>query len=544
MYPKVKMKAVLFCRVSSKEQEETGFSLPAQEKLLKSYAQKKDFNVSKIFLVSESASGRKQRAVFSTMMGYVSKNNIKIIICEKVDRLTRNFKDAVSIDDWLEEDEERQVHLVKDSLVLHKNSRSQEKLNWGIRILFAKNHIDNLSEEVKKGQKEKLRQGWLPTKPPIGYKTVGEQGHKIHVVDKEMATFVKKMFDLYASGNYSLNSLTEVLYKEGLRNDNGSKVVKSRIHYLLTEPFYIGKNRWNDELYDGKQETFIDRETFNRVQKILTSKSTPTYSKHNFLFKGLIKCKECTGLITWEIQKGIIYGHCNHYRNCSQKTWVKEDEVEEQILKVFVGLQIKNKRMMEWIRKALLDSHKDEIEYRTSAMEELNKRQERLKQQLDRLYDDKVSGEVKEDFYKRKFRQYSHELEYVTESITNHNQKGIKYFELGMKIYDFSQRAKNVYIEKKEKGLLEEQKKSIRFVFDSLTLNEGELNYTYTKAFELLSKAVIATNRSKMVDLEKIDGKISEPLKNFNRSDKTGDLERQRPNWLARWDDFRTYYST
>src|SRR3990170_5592705 len=542
MYPKVKMKAVLFCRVSSKEQEETGFSLPAQEKLLKSYAQKKDFNVSKIFLVSESASGRKQRAVFSTMMGYVSKNNIKIIICEKVDRLTRNFKDAVSIDDWLEEDEERQVHLVKDSLVLHKNSRSQEKLNWGIRILFAKNHIDNLSEEVKKGQKEKLRQGWLPTKPPIGYKTVGEQGHKIHVVDKEMATFVKKMFDLYASGNYSLNSLTEVLYKEGLRNDNGSKVVKSRIHYLLTEPFYIGKNRWNDELYDGKQETFIDRETFNRVQKILTSKSTPTYSKHNFLFKGLIKCKECTGLITWEMQKGIIYGHCNHYRNCSQKTWVKEDEVEEQILKVFVGLQIKNKRMMEWIRKALLDSHKDEIEYRTSAMEELNKRQERLKQQLDRLYDDKVSGEVKEDFYKRKFRQYSHELEYVTESITNHNQKGIKYFELGMKIYDFSQRAKNVYIEKKEKGLLEEQKKSIRFVFDSLTLNEGELNYTYTKAFELLSKAVIATNRSKMVDLEKIDGKISEPLKNFNRSDKTGDLERQRPNWLARWDYFRTSF--
>src|SRR3990167_6414652 len=159
------MKAVLLCRVSSREQEETGYSLPAQEKLLKGYAEKLVFGVTKIFSISESASGRKQREIFSSMTEYVKKNNIKIIICEKVDRLTRNFKDAVMIDEWLEEDEERQVHLVKDSLILHKNSRSQDKLNWGIRILFAKNYIDNLSEEVKKGQKEKLSQGWLPCRP-------------------------------------------------------------------------------------------------------------------------------------------------------------------------------------------------------------------------------------------------------------------------------------------------------------------------------------------------------------------------------------------
>ncbi len=149
------MKAVIFCRVSSKEQEETGYSLSAQEKFLKEYADKKEFLIDKVFSISESASGKKQREIFSYMMEYVQKKDIKIIICEKVDRLSRNFKDAVLIDNWLEKDEERQVHLVKDSLILHKNSRSQEKLNWGIRIIFAKNYIDNLSEEVKKGQKEK-----------------------------------------------------------------------------------------------------------------------------------------------------------------------------------------------------------------------------------------------------------------------------------------------------------------------------------------------------------------------------------------------------
>ena len=209
------MKAVLLCRVSSKEQEETGYSLPAQEKLLTSYGDSKEFKIAKIFSITESASGSKQREVFDSMIAFIKKEGIKIIICEKVDRLTRNFKDAVDIDEWLEKDEERQVHLVKDSLILHKNSRSQEKLNWGIRILFAKNYIDNLSEEVKKGQKEKISQGWLPTKPPLGYKTIGEKGHKIHIVDEAVAPLIKKMFSLYATGNYSLKRLTTRCMKLG-----------------------------------------------------------------------------------------------------------------------------------------------------------------------------------------------------------------------------------------------------------------------------------------------------------------------------------------
>ena len=146
------IKSVLLCRVSSKEQEESGYSLPAQEKLLRSYTENKGFEATKIFTISESASGKKQRETFNLMFAFVKKNNIKIIVIEKVDRFTRNFKDSVDMYKWLEEDEERQLHSVKDSITLHKNSRSQEKLNWDIRVVFAKNYIDNLSEEVKKGQ--------------------------------------------------------------------------------------------------------------------------------------------------------------------------------------------------------------------------------------------------------------------------------------------------------------------------------------------------------------------------------------------------------
>src|SRR3989339_1467892 len=264
-----KQKCIIFCRVSSKEQEETGYSLPAQEKYLKEYCYKKELAIDKVFKISESASGEKQRDKFGDMLKYVKDKKLKIIVCEKADRLTRNFKDMVAVDGWLRQDGERKVHLVKDSLIMHKDSRSQEKLNWGIRILFAKNYIDNLSEEVKKGQKEKIAQGWLPTKPPLGYKTVGEKGHKIHVIDETKAPLVKKMFELYATGEHSILSLTDWVYKEGLRTDLGNKIAKSRIHEYLRYPFYIGINCWKDVEYPGNQEPLIEEPLFKAVQAML-----------------------------------------------------------------------------------------------------------------------------------------------------------------------------------------------------------------------------------------------------------------------------------
>src|SRR3989338_937262 len=252
-----KNEAVIYCRVSSKEQEETGYSLPAQEKLLTEYAQRKGLGILKVFSVAESASGAKQRKIFGEMMEYMRKKGIQILLCEKVDRLTRNLKEAVVANDWLEANEERQLHYVKQNLVIHKNAKSDEKFRWDIEIVLAKKFISNLSEEVKKGQKEKIAQGWLPTAPPLGYKTIGEKGHKIHIIDEAKVPLVKKMFELYGSGNYSLEKLTEVLQNDGLKNMLGRKVSKAQIHAQFSNPFYIGKIVWNNKEYAGKHEPLV-----------------------------------------------------------------------------------------------------------------------------------------------------------------------------------------------------------------------------------------------------------------------------------------------
>ena len=512
------MNGVLLCRVSSKDQEETGYSLSSQERLLTSYAERKEFSVSKIYSISESASGRKQRAIFTEMMAYVLKKDIKIIICEKVDRLTRNFKDAVMIDEWLEEDEERQVHLVKDSLTLHKNSRSQEKLNWGIRILFAKNYIDNLSEEVKKGYKEKIEQGWMPHPPPIGYITVGETGHKIHIPDESKAPFIKKMFSLYATGNYSVSAVGEVLYKDGLKSKSGKKIAKSKLHEILKNPFYFGKFLWSKKLYHGNHQPLITEALFNTVQNILENNNTPKISRHNYLFKGMIRCKECKGTITWEQHKGILYGHCNHYRNCTQKTWVKEHQVIKQLVKALGSFEIRSQRLIEWIRKALKDSHKDEIIYYTAQKEELQRHCTMLENRLDKLYEDKIDGKIRQEFYDSKYAKYSTDLENTKQKLNKLSGKHTKHYELGINIYELSQRATKIF----KKALYDDKRKLIRLVFSELYLDEGILKYEYTKPFTLLLKAVQATNSSKAFKEVKIPHKTLELVGNIDNSRQSG----------------------
>ena len=102
------------------------------------------------------ASGRLN---FNEMVNYLKKHpGIRILLVEKTDRLYRNLKDWVLLDELNIE-----IHLVKEGVVLSQDSKSSEKFFHGIKVLMAKNYIDNLSEEARKGQQEKAEQGIWPT---------------------------------------------------------------------------------------------------------------------------------------------------------------------------------------------------------------------------------------------------------------------------------------------------------------------------------------------------------------------------------------------
>lgn len=104
------------------------------------------------------------------------------------------------------------IHFVKENVVLAPDSRSSEKFMHGIKVLMAKNYIDNLSEEVRKGMLEKAEQGIWPTVAPTRYKNVvGPNGKRVIEVDSDSGRAVTRLFEWYSTGMYSLKQAAKRL---------------------------------------------------------------------------------------------------------------------------------------------------------------------------------------------------------------------------------------------------------------------------------------------------------------------------------------------
>jgi DNA invertase Pin-like site-specific DNA recombinase len=158
--------AVIYARVSSKEQEKEGYSIPAQLKLLKDYAVANGLSVAQEYVDVETAK-QTGRTAFGEMVTFLRKSpSVRVLLVEKTDRLYRNLKDWVTVDEL-----DVEMHFPKEGVVLSRESRSSEKFMHGIKVLMAKNYIDNLSEESRKGMNEKAEQGIWPPRRRSGTRT-------------------------------------------------------------------------------------------------------------------------------------------------------------------------------------------------------------------------------------------------------------------------------------------------------------------------------------------------------------------------------------
>ncbi len=197
----------MYVRVSSKEQEREGFSIPAQKKSLIEYAEKRNFKIVKIFEEAETAkkTGRRE---FQAMLEFLKTHkDVTELLVEKTDRLYRNLKDYGVFDEnhW----SHLSIHLTKENEIVSKKSKSGQKFIHGIKVLVAKNFIDNLSEEVQKGMTEKASQGLFPSCAPIGY--LNNTIKKTIEPDPMKASLIKKAFELASTGQYSISKLNNIL---------------------------------------------------------------------------------------------------------------------------------------------------------------------------------------------------------------------------------------------------------------------------------------------------------------------------------------------
>lgn len=485
-------RAVILARVSSKGQEEEGYSLDSQVKLLQSYCEGKGMLVAKTFKITESASKATQRRTFKEAMVYIEDNKIKHLIIEKVDRHVRNLHDAVETHDWLVADEERHVHFVKDSLIMHKNSRSQEWLNWGIRVVMAKNYIDNLREEAMKGWAEKLAQGWLPAPPPPGYMTITENGKRIHVPDPVASKLMLKAFRFYLKPGGSLDSTVAYMAELGVVSRQGKPYSKSHLQRVFINPFYIGINRFDGKDYPGAQQTFISKELFIQVQDKLHGKRPSFNRKHRYPLKGIISCEDCGSIVTWQLQKGNYYGVCRRLTEaCKQGKMLRQDKVEELIMGELKRLICPSPDVIDWVAQRMRTQYKDRIEERERLITTLQSQLKRIATMDEMLYDDKLAGEISKERYAEKHKLLMDQKADMESQLTKIDETIGEQLKRRVVLLELSQKAADLYARKTP----EQKRLIISKLFEKVSLKGGVLSVKYSKFAESIAEKVEKTRK-------------------------------------------------
>src|SRR5215204_5623883 len=487
--------AVIYARVSSKEQEKEGFSIPAQLKLLKEYAGVNGCAVAQEYVDVETAK-QTGRAAFGEMVAYLKAHrSVRVMLVEKTDRLYRNLKDWVTVDELNVE-----MHFPKEGVVLSRESRSSEKFMHGIKVLMAKNYIDNLSEEARKGMHEKAEQGIWPTKTPLGFRNItGPDGKKIIDTDPALSPIVAKLFEWYARGDISLKEAARKAHAAGLLYPkSGAKVPVSTVHTILRNRLYTGQFEWNGKRIQGKPEALVPTELWERVQGVLDGRfvKKTKRGKHDFAFSGLIACHACGCAVVGEIKKQrYVYYHCTGYADRCQgdpascrRKYVREEALEAQFTELLGRLRFDDE-VLEWVRDALHASHADERREHEEAIKRHQAEYNRLNERIHAMYVDKLDGLIDAAFFERMSNQWREEQNRCQREIERLQAADRSYLGEGVTLLDLARNAQRLFAKQEPR----EKRRLLNFLLSNCTWEDGEVVATFRQPFDMLAETVIET---------------------------------------------------
>jgi site-specific DNA recombinase len=294
-----------YVRVSTAKQK-IGVSLEEQRRSISEFAQSNDCYIIRWFEEAETAAHGGRR-IFTGMLSLLEKGEASGLILHKIDRGARNLKDWALIGDLI--DDGIDVRFAHENLDMESRGG---RLAADIQAVIAADYIRNLREEVRKGMEGRLRQGLYPFQAPLGYLDRGSGKPK--ALDPTRAPLVIEAFHFYATGEYSIQALREVLFARGLVNRRGHQLSPTAMSRLLHNPFYTGRIRIGGagEEVQGAHRPIVSPALFEKVQSTLRERRARhvCYQKHSFAFSRHILCA-CGWHLTGERQKGHVYYRCH-----------------------------------------------------------------------------------------------------------------------------------------------------------------------------------------------------------------------------------------
>ncbi len=333
--------ADLYIRLSSKPQEK-GMSKTFQIKECKKYCKNKGYKVRNIYYENKSAKTPDKRPVFNELIErQKTKDRADVIVVYAVNRLARNHVDFYQIREPIDKYNTEFV-FVRECLTVKKPFKAHQKYLTSILVATAEYEVDAMTEIRMRGSLERALSGVRPTKLNYGY---GKRNGKVVVIPKE-AEFVKQAFTLYATGKYSLNSLSDELFELGYhyKNQRNGKIPRASLASMLKNIYYTGKYYYpgHEGIIQGKHKPIIEDELFNQVQKVLKKPSSEIKEKHQFLYNGLIKYKETGGLMSGEVKKGGKYIYYTARNTDNSCCCINEEIITENVLNRLELIKLNN----------------------------------------------------------------------------------------------------------------------------------------------------------------------------------------------------------
>lgn len=360
------MKTALYIRVSTREQAERGFSIGGQEERLLNYAKAKDFDDTETYIDDGFSGSSLNRPQITRLIQDVKKRKLSTVIVFKLDRLSRSQKDT--------------LHLIED--VFNKYDVAFISLNEsfdtstpfgramvGMLSVFAQLERENIKERVELGKKEKAKKGlWNGGRSNhLGYNYADGK----FTVDPYEAEVVKEIYalSLKGYGNGRIMRMINEKYKGVVRS-------LSTINRTLENPIYIGKIRYDGEVYQSDHESIIDESLFNQTQIIKSKRSTRTDYKSNnspYLLSGLLKCAKCgSGFVGrdasskyGEYKYYVCYKRAAKYRlhpdeACDAKA-INLFETHDEIFQLLRNVRSKEMKLEPLKKENSMDSMKKEL---------------------------------------------------------------------------------------------------------------------------------------------------------------------------------------
>jgi DNA invertase Pin-like site-specific DNA recombinase len=475
-------KFLAYCRKSTDTEERQVRSIDDQLAELRELALKENIEIVKVYTEKQTAKAP-GRPIFNEMLADIEKGVADGILAWHPDRLARNSVDGGKIIWLLDIGKLRDL---KFPTFWFENT-PQGKFMLQIAFGQSKYYVDNLSENIRRGIRQKLKNGLWPQMAPLGYLN---GTNKAIVIDQPKASLIIKSFELYASGRYSLALLRKTINGLGLTGRTGAPMSVSNFQYLLKNPFYCGLIRYNGEIYEGRHEPIISKKLFDEVQAVMSRKSKPNkkVSKY-FVFRGLIHCGECGCLVTAEMQKGHAYYRCTKRKTACSQGYVREEVLRGQINEAIEKVSLP----ADWAASMIAELENERATNAQSAdafAQKLRGKIVVLDAKLSRLMDGYLSGAVALEEYQVAKSKIISDKQLLKDKITAFERKGVSWFEPAIQFIKEAESASTLAKSDDNQNAREFLEK----IGSNFRLAARRLDFSYAKEWCVLSENPERTN--------------------------------------------------